>query len=88
MLWVRAGGKVAALPRLAICNINYSMPSISDIKKRGRGRPAVHATPVLVRMPPGQLKALDDWIKKQREHRSRPEAIREILERALKRPKP
>jgi predicted transcriptional regulator len=35
-------------------------------------------------MQPGQLQTLDEWIEKQREHRSRPEAIRQILERALR----
>jgi metal-responsive CopG/Arc/MetJ family transcriptional regulator len=42
----------------------------------------------MVRLPPDQLKALDAWIAKQREHRSRPEAIRQILERALKSKRP
>jgi hypothetical protein len=42
--------------------------------------------PVQVRVQPDLLVALDDWIAKQREHRSRPEAIHEILERALKLP--
>jgi metal-responsive CopG/Arc/MetJ family transcriptional regulator len=36
-----------------------------------------------VRLQPNLLISLDEWIEKQREHRSRPEAIRELLERAL-----
>ena len=39
---------------------------------------------MMVRLHDGLLEPLDAWIKKQREHRSRPEAIRQILERALK----
>jgi Arc/MetJ-type ribon-helix-helix transcriptional regulator len=42
----------------------------------------------MVRIPPDQLALLDAWIEKQREHRSRPEAIRRILERALAKSKP
>ena len=82
--WVSARRRLQPLPRLAISNIIYLMPSISNIKKRGRGRPATGATPVMVRVQPDQLAALDAWIEKQREARSRPEAIRELLERALK----
>ena len=52
-------------------------------KRRGPA-PTGKGHPVQVRVQPDLLVALDDWIAKQREHRSRPEAIREILERALK----
>ena len=53
-------------------------------KKRRGPAPTGKGTLIGVRIQPDQLKALDDWISKQREHRSRPEAIREILQRALK----
>jgi hypothetical protein len=57
----------------------------SVIKKKRRGpAPTGKGTLIGVRIQPDQLKTLDNWIAKQREHRSRPEAIREILERALK----
>jgi hypothetical protein len=53
---------------------------VSDIGKKKRiGRPPVGAVAVLVRMPPDELKPLDDWILKQKENLSRPEAIRRLL---------
>ena len=52
-------------------------------KRRGPA-PTGKGTPIVVRMQPDLLAPLDEWIKKQREHRSRPEAIRKILERALR----
>jgi len=53
-------------------------------KNRKIGRPATgKGTLVGVRIQPDQLKLLDDWIARAREHRSRPRAIRQILEQAL-----
>jgi metal-responsive CopG/Arc/MetJ family transcriptional regulator len=60
-----------------------SRQTVITQKRRGPA-PTGKGTLVGVRIQPDQLKALDAWITKQREHRSRPEAIREILERALK----
>src|ERR687898_699781 len=57
--------------------------AISRAKKQSRGRPRVDATPVNVRIPPDQLAGLDKWIQKSRDHPSRPEAIRQLLEHAL-----
>jgi Arc/MetJ-type ribon-helix-helix transcriptional regulator len=37
-----------------------------------------------VRVQPDLLMSLDEWIENQRERRSRPEAIRELLERVLR----
>jgi hypothetical protein len=60
------------------------MALISNIrKKRGSGRPAIGATPIMVRMPPVELGELDGWIKRQSEKPSRPEAIRRLVEMAL-----
>jgi hypothetical protein len=57
--------------------------SISKTKNVG-GRPRTDATPVLVRLPPAALSALDAWIRRQPEPRpGRPEAIRRILSDAL-----
>ena len=57
------------------------MASIGNIrKKRGRGRPPVGATPIMVRMPPAELDKLDAWIKRQDKVPSRPEAIRRLVE--------
>jgi hypothetical protein len=65
-------------------NIVYSMKSISNIeKKRGRGRPATDATPVLVRLQPAQLKAIDAWAAKQQPAVTRPEAIRGMIDAML-----
>jgi hypothetical protein len=66
---------------LPFYNIVYYMKSISNIeKKRGRGRPATDATPILVRLQPAQLAGLDAWISKQGEPVSRPEAIRGMID--------
>jgi Arc/MetJ-type ribon-helix-helix transcriptional regulator len=64
--------------------------SIRGATKRKRGRPKTTGPGlgINVRLQAQQLEQLDDWIEKQREHRSRPEAIREILERALKHNQP
>jgi Arc/MetJ-type ribon-helix-helix transcriptional regulator len=52
--------------------------------KKSGGRPRVDATPVMVRIPPEQLKRLDKWISSHKgEDVSRPEAIRRILQTAL-----
>ena len=54
--------------------------AISDIEKSKRGRPRTDSTPVMVRLQPDQLAALDAWIAGQDEPRpSRPEAIRQII---------
>jgi hypothetical protein len=66
------------------------MKSISSAKKskRGRGRPRVDATPVNTRFPPAELRTLDAWIAGQTAPKpSRPEAVRRLVEQALKRAK-
>ena len=51
-----------------------------------RGRPATGTgEPVMVRLQPKQLAKLDAWIRRQADAPTRPEAIRRLLERALKR---
>lgn len=54
------------------------MTSISNVRK-SRGRPAINATPVTVRIPPDQLALLDRWIADQSEEISRPEAVRRLM---------
>lgn len=50
------------------------------LKSRKRGpAPTGVGTPVLVRLQPDQLEALDAWIAAQSPQPSRPEAIRVIL---------
>jgi hypothetical protein len=55
------------------------------IPRKKRGPPATgKGEPVVVRMQPPQLKALDDWISKQKPpFPTRPEAVRRLLETAL-----
>jgi hypothetical protein len=54
--------------------------SISDTNNsRRRGRPAVNATQIALRLPPADLAALDRWISERPEELTRPEAIRRIL---------
>jgi hypothetical protein len=49
-----------------------------------RGPPATgKGEPILVRLQPAQLAALDAWIASQNAQLSRPEAIRRLLEQAL-----
>jgi hypothetical protein len=55
---------------------------VVNIKNRG-GRPRVDATPIMVRLPPTQVAALDDWRRNETDLPTRPEAIRRILAQAL-----
>lgn len=57
--------------------------AIADIEKRGPGRPRTDATPVMVRLAPTDLAALDGWIAVQESPYSRPEAIRVLLRASL-----
>jgi hypothetical protein len=59
--------------------------SIRDIPKKRRGRPSTggRREGVMVRLEPGQLEALDNWIKKH-DVATRPEAIRRLVELGLK----
>ena len=53
--------------------------SIDDIeKRRGRGRPATNATPVLVRIEPRELAALDAYVAAA-DRMTRPQVIRAAL---------
>jgi Arc/MetJ-type ribon-helix-helix transcriptional regulator len=40
-------------------------------------------TLVSVRLPPSDLKALDHWIRRDGKHRTRPEAIRQLVNTGL-----
>ena len=52
-------------------------------QKRNRGRPKTMATPVMVRVLPDQLEALDEWIGRQPKKLGRPEAIRQLINESL-----
>jgi len=51
---------------------------------RKRGRPSTGAVSIHLRLEPEQLQRLDGWIECQAEQLSRPEAIRKLLQKALK----
>jgi Arc/MetJ-type ribon-helix-helix transcriptional regulator len=89
MLPVRAVAEVATFRPARFCGTTARMPkqTVQPQKRRGPA-PTGKGHPVQVRLQPDLLFSLDAWIAKQREHQSRPEAIREILERALKRSQP
>jgi hypothetical protein len=54
------------------------------IPQKKRGPPATgKGTPIMVRIQPKALAALDGWIERQDDAPSRPEAIRRILGRSL-----
>src|SRR5271155_709634 len=63
----------------------FMAKSIRDIPKRGRGRPSTggRRDGVLVRLEPDQFDALDNWIAKQGDQLTRPEAIRRLVELGL-----
>jgi hypothetical protein len=51
-------------------------------RKKKRGPPATgKGTPVQVRMQPAALAALDKWRASQKDHPSRPEGIRRVLDK-------
>jgi hypothetical protein len=60
--------------------------SIRDIPKKTRGRPTTggRGEGVMVRWQPAQIKELDNWIAKQAEPYTSPEAIRLLVELGLK----
>jgi hypothetical protein len=59
---------------------------ISQKKKRGPP-PTGKGHPIMVRLQPAALARLDRWAASQDDDPSRPEAIRRLIEKALKAPK-
>ena len=61
--------------------------SIADItntqKKKTVGRPRVHSTATMVRLPPFMVREIDNWRRQQQDLPTRPEAIRRLLKEAL-----
>lgn len=54
--------------------------AIDDIEKPVRGRPRTDSTPILVRLDPELLRAVDAWrLRRLAPKPSRPEAIRLLL---------
>ena len=58
--------------------------SVSDTRKR-IGRPPVGSTGVMVRLPPDQLAAVDNWAASEGIALSRPEAVRRLVAKGLER---
>jgi hypothetical protein len=58
--------------------------SISRTGKRGRGRPPTNPTSIHLTLAPEPLAQVDDWIERQEEPFTRPEAIRHLIELGLK----
>jgi hypothetical protein len=56
---------------------------LSRTKTKPRGRPRKDPTLIHLTLLPKQLSLLDNWISKQPDDLSRPEAIRRIVDRAL-----
>lgn len=52
-------------------------------KKRRGPAPTGQGTPIMVRLNPEQLAAVDAWAVKQDDEPSRPEAIRRLVAKAL-----
>ena len=58
--------------------------TINSAKKSKRGRPPVESEAVNVRMAIDALQNIDDWRRKQDDLPGRPEAIRRLVDLALK----
>jgi hypothetical protein len=75
---------------LLFSSISWYMKIMSEAisrtrKKRGRGRPPTGAESVHLRVLPDQWAKIDAWMKAQNDlELTRPEAIRRLLELALK----
>jgi hypothetical protein len=53
------------------------------VDKRGRGRPLVGSTPILVRVPPDLMRQIDAWRRTRMSAPCRPAAMREMAEMFL-----
>jgi len=61
------------------------LKSIPVLRKRRRGRPPTGQDPVTaVRLSPALKSQIEDWAKQQPDNPSRSEALRRLLEMALK----
>jgi hypothetical protein len=81
---LRAGLALERLASYSGCDIKVSMGRQSETPPKKRGPPATgKGEPILVRLQPAQLAALDAWMGRQDAGLSRPEAIRRLLEQAL-----
>jgi hypothetical protein len=70
-----------------ISDIRVRMSRQSLISKMSKKKPGPAptgiGTPVLVRLHPPALTAVDEWAAQQEDHPTRPEAIRRMIEQVL-----
>ena len=64
--------------------MKHMSKATGDIMKSRKPRPGATGDPVLVRIQPDLAAQLDNWRRHQQDLPSRPEAIRRLLETALK----
>jgi hypothetical protein len=85
-LWLELGpaGKLLLPSGLLFLYRLIMKKAISRTEKRGRGRPATHPTSIHLTLAPGPLAEVEEWIERQKEPYTRPEAIRRLVEIGLK----
>ena len=86
MAWVRAGGEVAALsPACILCTrIIMAKQEKSVHKKRGRPAGRNYGETIPMRLSPTLKDEVEAWAEKQPDTPSRSEALRRLVEMALK----
>jgi hypothetical protein len=85
MVRVRAGREDPTFPSAHYRVIIVSMAKQETLlsRKRRGPKPTGKGHLIGVRLLPEPLAALDDWISRQPDHPSRPEAVRRILDKGL-----
>ena len=84
MAWVRAGEKLALLTGSLLRSTIMTRKSIPVVRKK-RGRPATGQDPVsAIRLSLALRLEIETWAKQQPDTPSRSEAIRQLVEFALK----
>jgi hypothetical protein len=84
--WVRAGGEVAALsPACILCTRKMMTKQEKSVHKK-RGRPAgrSYSETIPVRLSPALKSKVEAWARRQPDEPSRSEALRRLVETALK----
>jgi hypothetical protein len=88
LAWVRAVAEADTFRPARYSDITVIMKKQTAISKKRRGpAPTGVGTPIVVRMHPAPLAALDAWIGRQDDTLTRPEAIRRLVEAGLKQPR-
>ena len=88
LAWVRAVAEADIFRPARYSDITVIMKKQTMISKKRRGPvPTGIGTPIVVRMQPPALAALDAWIASEKDSLTRPSAIRRLVEAGLKPPK-